>query len=169
MLSLAPKETILLVMRRHWIVFLGPTTVFLVLLLAPPVFLTVVPRYIVFLRTPGLEPVLEWLLALYLMGLSAYLFVRWLDYYLDVWIITDHRIIDIEQRRLFHREVSELPLDRVQNVTVEVPGFLATMLRFGNVKVETAGQGSFTISQVPDCDRAKDFILAHARRAGPPT
>jgi uncharacterized membrane protein YdbT with pleckstrin-like domain len=87
-----------------------------------------------------------------------------MSYYLDVWIITTERIIDIEQHGLFHRAVSEIAVERVQNVTVETPGFLATMLGFGNVKIQTAGEGEFTISSVTECERAQRLILEHSRR-----
>ena len=62
-----------------------------------------------------------------------------MDYYLDVWIITSHRIIDINQNGLFSRVVAQYRLERIQNVTADVSGFLPTVFNFGDVKVETAG------------------------------
>lgn len=168
MLSLTEGETILLTMRRHWIVFAGPTTVFFIMLLTPPLLFLAARAYFPILAAPNVKPVADFFLALYLTGLLVYLLVVWLDYYLDVWIITSERIIDIEQKTLFHREISEISLDRVQNVTVEVPGFTATVLKFGNMKIQTAGAGEFTISKVTDFNQAKDLILQHSRRIQPP-
>lgn len=165
MLTLAPNETILLVMRRHWIVFAGPTFSFFALLILPPIALLVAPNYIPALSEPGLRPVVNFFLALYTMALLAAMLVVWLSYYLDVWIITNQRIIDIEQFTIFHREVSEISLDRIQNVTVEIPGFIATFLGFGNIKIHTAGEGEFNISEVAEFYRAKDIILQHSRHA----
>jgi uncharacterized membrane protein YdbT with pleckstrin-like domain len=75
----------------------------------------------------------------YLIVLSLALSV-WMDTYLDVWTITNRRIISREQRGLFNRVVSELELYRVQDVTVEQKGVLATMLNFGDLHVQTAGE-----------------------------
>lgn len=164
MLAIAPNETILLVMRRHWIVFAGPTTIFFVLLLLPPLALLLGRASIDVLASPMIGVVTNFFLALYFAGLLTYLLLRWLGYYLDVWIITDGRIIDVEQKTIFNREISEMPLDRIQNVTVEIPGFLATMLGFGNIKIQTAGAGEFTISSVSNFNRAKELIVEHSRR-----
>lgn len=165
MISLVPGEIALLVMRRHWIVFVAPTAVFLALLLTPPIAFLVGRAYLPALALPAVRPVANFFLALYSLAILAYLLVRWIEYYLDVWVITSERIIDIEQKTLFHREISEMPLDRIQNVTVEIPGFLATVLGFGNVKIQTAGAGEFTVSEVAEFNRAKEVILQHARRA----
>ncbi|MBI4132139.1 MAG: PH domain-containing protein [Candidatus Sungbacteria bacterium] len=164
MLTLAPGESILLTMRRHWIVFAGPTMTFTFLLAIPPLLVLIARNVLPLFSIPAVESVADFFLALYLAGLIAYLFVRWLSYYLDVWIITTERIIDIEQKTLFHREISEMPLDRIQNVTVEIPGFVATMLKFGDMRIQTAGAGEFTISSVTDFERAKDLILKHSRQ-----
>ena len=170
MLSLAPGETILLTMRRHWTVFAGPTAIFFVMLLTPPIFFLTARAYFPIFTSPYVKPVTDFFLALYLTGLLVYLLVAWLNYYLDVWVITTERIIDVEQKTLFHREISEISLDRVQNVTVEVPGFVATVLKFGNMKIQTAGAGEFTILQVTDFNRAKDLILQYSRHTQvPPT
>lgn len=168
MLLLGPNETILLTMRRHWIVFAGPTAMFTVLLLVPPVLLLAARSSLAIFVAPAVEAVADFFLALYLAGLLTYLLVAWLGYYLDVWIITSERVIDIEQKTLFHREISEISLDRVQNVTIEVPGFMATVLKFGNMKIQTAGAGEFAILEVTDFERAKDLILKYSRHT-PPT
>jgi hypothetical protein len=61
---------------------------------------------------------------------------------LDVWYVTEKRIIAVDQKSVFHRGMSNLRFDKIQDITVEVHGFIPTMLDFGNVKVQTAGQDS---------------------------
>ena len=41
-----------------------------------------------------------------------------------MWIITNDRILDIEQHGLFARTVSELRLHRVQDVTAEIKALI---------------------------------------------
>lgn len=91
-------------------------------------------------------------------------FLVWIDYYFDIWIITNERIVNIEQRGLFMRQVSELRFLRVQDVTSEVEGLLPTILNFGDVIVQTAGEESrFVFRQVADPYRVKDIIMRLAK------
>lgn len=89
--------------------------------------------------------------------LIAFLF--WMDHYLDVWIITNERIIDVEQHGLFRRETSEFGIDKVQDITAEIPHVIATFLRYGNLRIQTAGERSFTIKDVPNIYEIKKVIM----------
>lgn len=168
MLLLNPDEKILLTMRRHWFYLIGPVVTLVLLLVLPSLFFAFAPYYLPILNRPETAPLVNFLLAIYIMGLLTFALIKWLIYYLDVWIITDHRIIDIEQRGLFNRAVSELTLDRVQDVTVEILGLIPTMLKFGTIRIQTASEiGEFVIDSVPRCDEAKDIILKSMSRYMP--
>ena len=67
-------------------------------------------------------------------------FFAWTEYKLDLWVVTTHRIFIVEQRSMFNREVSSLTLDKIQDLTIDIQGFLPTMLKFGDILVETAGE-----------------------------
>ena len=163
MIVLEPSEELLLVMRRHWYVLAGQFTLFIALLLLPSLALIAARRFAPAIFGQPLAPYLYFFLALYLAGLILYALIIWTAYYLDSWIITSRRIIDIEQYGLFHREVKEINLDRVQNVTVEIPGFVPTLLGFGDIRVETAGQGVLLIKTVPHLEEAKTLILKYSQ------
>lgn len=62
------------------------------------------------------------------------------NYFLNVWILTTERIIEIHQPSYFNRKVSSFFLSRVQDVTSEIKGILGTLLDFGFIHVETAGE-----------------------------
>ena len=80
------------------------------------------------------------------MFLWLYGFLLWIDYWLDVWIVTDERVINIEQKGLFSRSVSELHFYNVQDVTTSVRGVIPTLLNYGDVEVQTArGRGSCSV------------------------
>jgi hypothetical protein len=61
----------------------------------------------------------------------------WISWYFSVYIITDQRFIQISQKRLFHRAVSDLALDQIQSVNYEIAGLQETMLGFGTIKLQT--------------------------------
>ena len=162
MIHLSPNEKILMVLHRHWIVIGSKILVGLVLILLPSLALPYFPAVGELL---GSSQVILWFFfVIYLMAVAVILFIFWIDYYLDVWIITSERIVDINQRGLFNREVSEFMLDKVQDITVEIPNMLATMLKFGNIIIQTAGENSFSIKQIPNVYEAKNLILDYAKK-----
>ncbi|MHA1748185.1 MAG: hypothetical protein ACTSYF_06020 [Promethearchaeota archaeon] len=97
------------------------------------------------------------------MALLALIF--WTVYYLNVLIITNKRIIDVEQHSLFRREVSEFMLVKVQDVTIEIPNFTASLFKFGNIIVQTAGEKNFSSHHIPHIREAKRLILEYSHRA----
>jgi len=150
--SLDPGESIVLEVRRHWFVFIS-TGLFSFVLAVAPLFLY--GFLVTFLKAkifPNLESAsLFWFLYfLWLLIVWMSLFVQWTNYYLDVWYVTQKRIIDVEQRGLFHRHVSNLRFDKIQDISIEVRGVLAHLFKFGDVHVQTAGQDS------------TEFIIKHA-------
>lgn len=161
MLKLNDEEKILAIIRKHWFVMARTIIIFVVLLLLPPIILSLLPLIPAELDPTLVEPLTNLLLALYIMVLLIFLFLLWMDYYLDMWIITNERIIDVEQRGLFNRQVSEIPLQHVQDVTLEVRGIIETFLKFGTIRIQTAGEREFKIEFVPNLYEAKDLILKH--------
>ena len=83
-----------------------------------------------------------------------------MDYYLDVWIVTTKRVLNIEQTGLFARVVSELRLYRVQDVTSTVKGVVETLFDFGDVEIQTAGEKTrFLFEEIPHPNRISKSIL----------
>ena len=82
------------------------------------------------------------------------------EYYLDVLVITSKRIIHADQKSLFSRNTSTLELEKIQDVTVEVDGFLETILGFGTVRIQTAGEmKDFVLHQAHHPETVKEEIL----------
>jgi uncharacterized membrane protein YdbT with pleckstrin-like domain len=159
-----PDEKVIHVLRRHPITlftwFLG-----VLLILAGP--------FLVWWLLSYAQPQLlesQPLTALIVMGGSAFFLFAWLflfqnfmDYYLDIWILTSKRVLNIEQTGLFARTVSELRLYRIQDVTSTVNGFIHTVLDYGNVEIQTAGEKThFTFEQIPHPTRVSKSILEFA-------
>ena len=83
------------------------------------------------------------------MAILLFCLTLWTDIYLDVWTITNYRIINREQNGLFNRVVSKLELSKVQDVTVEQKGMVTTFLNYGDVFIQTAGEKErFVFEQV---------------------
>lgn len=89
-----------------------------------------------------------------------------MDFYFDIWIITNERVIDVEQHGLFRRETSEFGIDKIQDITVEVPNMVATFLKYGNLTIQTAGERSFAIKDVPNIYEIKKVIMDQVTKRG---
>lgn len=154
------NEHVVLFLRRHWISLVSISIAFL--------FLTLIPLTIIYIFWPIIQiwnahplvgPLLGVLASVYILSLWLFAFLEFTDYYLDTWIVTNERIINIEQHGLFHRTASELDLAAVQDTTAEIRGIVQTMLGYGNVFVQTAGEkGRFHFKNIGEPERVKEIV-----------
>jgi hypothetical protein len=82
---------------------------------------------------------------------------------LDIYIVTDQRIVDISQEGFFKRQISELHLHQVQDVNASVIGIWGTLLHFGDIHIQTAAEReNFVFRSVPHSYTvAKQIITLH--------
>jgi hypothetical protein len=87
------------------------------------------------------------------------IFVIGTNFFLDVWILTNKRLIDVEQKSLFNRDIAEVSLENIQDINVQVPGLLKSILNIGNVYVQSAGYSrEFVITDVAHPMKVKNMI-----------
>jgi hypothetical protein len=76
-------------------------------------------------------------------------------------LLTDRHLIQVEQHGLFHSQVDQLSLGRIQDVSGKRPGLAATVLNYGMVTIQSAGEArQFIFSPVPDPQGLADDALA---------
>ena len=159
-----PNEKIIMVLRRHWWILFRLFFLYLIIFLLPLVLRWLAREYSGLLDGGSITVFLNLLTSLYYLYALTFFFRAWIDYYLDVWIITSERIVNIEQRGLFSRHISAHRLYRIQDVLSEVKGFLPTFLHFGNVYIQTAGPNPrFVFKQIPNSYEVTKKILALVR------
>jgi hypothetical protein len=154
------NEHIILFLRRHWFIFL--MRIFLVV--TSVIALIFIYFLLSAINNNFAESEYHNLLlfgeSLAMLFVWNFFFILWLDYYLDVWIVTNERIINIEQRGFFYRNISELKHSKIQDVTSEIIGVIPTFLDYGNIYVQTAGEvGRFTFNQIPNPNYVKNVIV----------
>lgn len=77
--------------------------------------------------------------------LVAIIFLTWLDWRNDFFVITTRHIIHYEYNlslRDFGTVIKRTPVEQVQSVEVEIPNFLAYMLDIGTARITTAAQSA---------------------------
>lgn len=153
-------EVIILFLRRHWFIFFM-RLLFIIVSVAS----LVAVYYLILLLNSNFQENEYYNLLLFGESLATlfiwnFFFILWLDYYLDAWIVTNERIINIEQRGFFVRNISELKLTKIQDVTSEIIGVIPTLLDYGNIYVQTAGEKErFVFYQIPCPNRVKNTIV----------
>lgn len=135
-------EELLFVFRRH---ILAMRKGFYGLLV--PIVITAIPVLIWQHNT-----VLLWLpLGGVVLGflLFFYHFILW---YFTVYIVTNQRLRQVTQRGIFGKDVIELRLSKIQNISYNVPGFTGEVFRFGTIVIQTF-VGDLVIHKVEHPDK----------------
>ena len=166
MIQLETDENIVVVARKHWMIFVFEGILIGGLALLPllgGLFSIFIPIEKIF---PLPISILFFLYILWLLVLWMTFFYFWTDHYLDILLVTNARIIEIEQKGLFHREISSFRLDKIQDITVEIRGILGTFLDYGDIHVQTAGEGrTFILENAARPEAVKKTILEFHNRS----
>lgn len=152
-----PYEQVIVLLNRHWFVLAIKLVGYLLIAFVPIVVYPFLLNFTVFTYFESLYFVLT--LGFYLLWWYS-LFYMITMYLLDVWIITNHRVIDSEQHGFFNRTVAELSLAKIQDVSTQINGSMATWLKFGSLDIQTAGANEkFSLKQIPDPVGVKDQLM----------
>lgn len=133
------NEEILIIARRHWIVYVPSLVVGFLILVSGLILLANLSRVEV-LDNYVLQAVATVILSLACLFSLLFVYISWLVNYLNFQIVTNEHIVDINQQALFHRKISELCLDEIQDVSASQKGILQSLLTYGDVKIQTAGE-----------------------------
>lgn len=165
---LHPGEQIIHLIQHSWVMFVGPVVGSIIFALIPLAIMISFPDLLTSLQANALSWAITVLGgSLYYLGLLLFLLIRYVDIHLDFWIITNERLISIEQQALFNQRISEQELIAIQDVTSGIKGILATILNFGDIEVRTASERqSMLINNVssPHLIRRQLFQLLEQKR-----
>lgn len=163
LIQLTPDEKILKVVHRHIFSFFGDIFAVIVMFVVPIILFiiyAIVPHESLAPLFEG-NPTIGILFLIVTWFIFAWLFVwwRWTDHFLDVLVITDKRLFEVKQNGFFDREVSTFGLNKIQNIKTTQAGIIASMLNYGDIFIETAGESdNLDITMVPDPSGLKKFI-----------
>lgn len=164
-IQLEPDETILIQVRKHWFILFMQLLGVLIAAVFPFVFGGILSMTPAFAAIPvNINSAL--VVALYTCWLIfswMALFGVWTNYYLDVWTITNKRLVKVDQQGLFNRDTGSFRLERLQDINVSVHGIIPTLLEFGDIQAETASEDrSFVARGIPKPQELKALILKAA-------
>lgn len=145
MKNLQPWEEVKMVIQRHWIA--------LVYIFWYAIFLFVSTIFLLFFwyNLPIIWKIINIVIVIYISVFLLVIYINWMRYELDLYIITSKRIIGLEEVTFLNRHVSECSLEKVQEVNVKTTGILSNLLNYWVVTIHTASEASdFQMELVPD-------------------
>jgi uncharacterized membrane protein YdbT with pleckstrin-like domain len=145
------EEGDIITWRKHWIALIRPSLPPIGLMLGATILVTLL-AYIAGQTNLGIRPISLWIgYGIFLVFPVLWWLWQFADWQNDTYTITATHIIDIEKHPFWGREERrEADLERVQNIAVSIPGFMARLLKYGSVEIETAGEEPFTFDLVKD-------------------
>lgn len=146
-------EKVVLLLRQHPIVNLGWILMAIIMLLIP----TGVGMLGIFSSFPSKFKLiidLTWYLITF-----AFIMESFLDWFFNVYIVTNLRIVDIDFVNLIYKNVSDANIDKIQDVSYNMGGVARTIFNYGDVVIQTAAEISeFDFAAVPNPAKVAKII-----------
>jgi uncharacterized membrane protein YdbT with pleckstrin-like domain len=153
-------ESIYLVVRQHWVILAKRLIIWGILVAALMIFRHYLPLLGPSILKGPVGPLINILVQIYILFLVTSLFIIWVLYYLNMYIVTNERIVDVDQKGLFSHHVSELNMEKIEDVTSETNGILGHIFDYGTVYIQTAGtRERFEFLHVPNPGRITKLVL----------
>lgn len=149
------NEEVLLVFRKHPVVMRKGLILASLCLLLGTIPSLIKPEYSYFIEGIGIGLVVGMLL------FSPW----WISWFYTVFIVTDHRFIQITQKGLFHRSVVDIGVNQIQMVNYEISGIQETLLGFGTIIIQTY-MGDLIIHEIHHPAKTQQAILGILRDRG---
>src|SRR3989338_6903662 len=150
-------EEVVLLLRKHPFIALVPVSTISFFALVPVLVFLIFYSAVVSSSYFGL---ILFLATVYYMALWLFAFYYLAMYTLNTVVVTNKRIIERTQNGFFDRQVSELHIYRIQDITVLVKGIIPTTLYYGDILVQTAAsEKEFIFRQIPHPEEVKNAIM----------
>lgn len=156
-------EEVLLVFRKHPIVMRKGLVFASVALLVGPLY-TLILTYVKTENPPTMAFFGLSFLASVVLCILVFL-PYWIGWFFSVYIVTSQRLMQINQKGLFHRSMVGLGLNQIQMVNYEIAGFQETVLGYGTLMIQTF-VGSLTIHEVHHPAKIQKELLEILRDQG---
>jgi len=143
-------EELIMILRKHWVTLSLLCLKTIIIFVLAIIFFKFAPN-----EKWAAQVFLFWIFLGLIYGFRGILI--WL---LDCYIITNKKIIDIDQRGFFQRIVTEVNYEKIENVIYEMKGPLAIFFNYGNLKIQIIkNEGLLLMKQIPQPKKIQDIII----------
>lgn len=160
------NEEVHLFLRKHFITNIPWIVLNAILLLLPPIIFFLFGNPIP--PTLHLSPntILIITLFYYIVVFGMLILANFINWYFNVYIVTNERIVDIDFVNILYREVSSTRLNLIQDVTMKTGGVVRAFFDYGDVFIQTAGtEVNFDFHAVPHPQEVAHEIEKLMRKA----
>ena len=99
-------------------------------------------------------------LILWYVLLFTQVLINFLNWFFNIYIMTNQRIIDFDFSAFSYHHISETSLENIEDVTGESVGFLPSMFDYGDILIQTAAEkDEFKFENIPNPNWVRDKIM----------
>lgn len=158
-------ETIVLLLRKHFITNTGWIIITIVLAFIPLLVISGIFNFNFVFSITGKE--VTALTIIWYLFLFGYAFQQFLIWYFNIYIVTNQRIVDVDFYQLLYKRVSAAELEEIQDVTFTMGGVAQATFNYGDVMIQTAAETEqFEFEKVPKPAIVQKTILDLAKSNG---
>ncbi len=146
------NEEIIEFFRRHWLVILPQLIPFTLYITGLIVFAFYISRF----RLPSLvEPFFQFLVLLGVIGTALFIhrfFLKMIEYFLKIVIITNYRLVDVNKTLFIHDDKHSIVMKRMQDIQKQQKGIIKSLLKVGELIIIISFADPRPIRNVPHPD-----------------
>ncbi len=153
-------ESIILFLRSHFLTNISWLAFSLLLLVLPIITSTLLPNLgLDLLFSPSANRFITVFTLFYYLILFSYVFISFLHWFYNVFIVTTERVVDIDYSDIVVHNIAVTSLTHVQDVNYTQSGFIPTFFNYGDLFVQTAGnERNFEALSIPKPREATHII-----------
>ncbi len=145
-------EEIIKFTRKHWITVMPDLIPFLFYLAVIAVFLVNLKQF----NLPSLDVSYFQLIVVLGLLITAFsihrFFMRLINYFMSVTIITNYRIVELKKTIFMQDTKESLDMRQIQDIQLQQNGLIRNMLKFGNLLITLGTSETRTIYLIPNAD-----------------
>ncbi len=149
------NEKLILILRKHWFLLAWPFFKGVFCIIAA-IFLPTVGKLGFYIFNSAF---ISFLYAGWMVFWGSYILYEYLNWYRDRFIITNKRVVNVDQKSLFQRRVSEIELDKIQDIAHEITGVSASVFNYGTVIISSAGSDSIELKDIAEPAEIQEVIV----------
>lgn len=148
--NMRPWEVVVSVIKRHWIVYVILSVFFLLaIFISFSIYLLLWFNFL-----SNMINIVFW------QFFWVFLYIQWLNHDLDMYVVTNNRVVWIEQISFLNRTVTECNLWQVQEVNSQTSWLFANILNYGTLSIQTAwNQTTLKMDFCPDAMQQSRKLL----------
>lgn len=117
-----------------------------------------------FLNRYGLLDNLGKLPGLWIFLVVVYFLIQILLWRLNLTLMTSQRLLVVHYHTLLHKQVTDLPQDKIVNIAYEKKGFFSTLFDYGNIIIQQQSLNQpVVLKRLPDPSQVAEEIDTNVR------